>query len=255
MIGLPGKTIALSGGRVVIDGHVLPEPWLPPATRTTTTAGPSAAPYALHRPYRIPSGDVYVMGDNRPQSCDSRYWGPIPESAIVGKVDLRIWPSGGSPSSRPSTRLFVSSAGAGRVATRRAGRSTSRRWRTPCYRPDRAATRPRAPRPHAWWSRYQTHVWATPPRGRRGKDHPGQGVDPALNARRWVKKATTTSAAPPALRFTTTPGKASITPGGASIGDGRPSVMPSFFGNGVPLYPATGSGLAHGVRPLRVGLG
>ncbi len=32
------------------------------------------------------------MGDNRPESCDSRYWGPVHESTIVGKVDLRIWP-------------------------------------------------------------------------------------------------------------------------------------------------------------------
>ncbi len=32
------------------------------------------------------------MGDNRTVSCDSRYWGPIPESTIVGKVDMRIWP-------------------------------------------------------------------------------------------------------------------------------------------------------------------
>jgi signal peptidase I len=92
VIGLPGETISLSGGRVVINGHVLPEPWLPPAARTATTAGPSAAPYTLRRPYKIPSGDVYVMGDNRAQSCDSRYWGPIPQSTIVGKVDLRIWP-------------------------------------------------------------------------------------------------------------------------------------------------------------------
>jgi signal peptidase I len=46
----------------------------------------------LQRPFKIPAGDVYVMGDNRGVSCDSRYWGPIPESSIVGKVDLRIWP-------------------------------------------------------------------------------------------------------------------------------------------------------------------
>ena len=92
VIGLPGETIALSAGRVVINGRVLPEPWLPPATRTATIPGPSAAPYSLHRPYRVPSGDVYVMGDNRTESCDSRYWGPISESTIVGKVDLRIWP-------------------------------------------------------------------------------------------------------------------------------------------------------------------
>ncbi len=92
VIGLPDETISLSRGRVYINGHVLPEPWLPPATRTENYPGPSSEPYSLHRPYRIPAGDVYVMGDNREESCDSRYWGPVPESAIVGKVDLRIWP-------------------------------------------------------------------------------------------------------------------------------------------------------------------
>jgi len=92
VIGLPGDTVSLSAGRVSIDGRVLPEPWLPPAVRTQTTPGPSGAPYALHHPYRVPNGDVYVMGDNRLGSCDSRYWGPVPESTIVGKVDMRIWP-------------------------------------------------------------------------------------------------------------------------------------------------------------------
>ncbi len=92
VIGLPGETISLSGGRVVINGRVLPEPWLPASEQHTTYPGPSSAPYALHQPYRIPSGDVYVMGDNRMLSCDSRYWGPIKKSTIVGKVDVRIWP-------------------------------------------------------------------------------------------------------------------------------------------------------------------
>ena len=57
-----------------------------------TTPGPSAAPYSLHHAYTVPAGDVYVMGDNRTFSCDSRFWGPVAESSIVGKVDLRIWP-------------------------------------------------------------------------------------------------------------------------------------------------------------------
>ncbi|HSZ37299.1 MAG TPA: signal peptidase I [Acidimicrobiales bacterium] len=92
VIGLPGETISLSGGRVYINGHVLPEPWLPPATRTGTFPGPGNSAYSLHHPFRVPAGDVYVMGDDRGDSCDSRYWGPVPESAIVGKVDLRIWP-------------------------------------------------------------------------------------------------------------------------------------------------------------------
>jgi signal peptidase I len=92
VIGLPGETIALSGGQVYINGQVLAEPWLPVGAQQSTTPGPSNAPYALKHPYKIAAGHVYVMGDNRTVSCDSRYWGPILESSIVGKVDLRIWP-------------------------------------------------------------------------------------------------------------------------------------------------------------------
>jgi signal peptidase I len=92
VIGLPGETISLADGNVYINGDLLPEPFLPPNLRDDTYPGPSTAPYALHHAYRIPAGEVYVMGDNRPESCDSRYWGPIRESTIVGKVDMRIWP-------------------------------------------------------------------------------------------------------------------------------------------------------------------
>jgi len=92
VIGLPGETISLANGNVYINGHLLPEPFLPPNLRDDTYPGPANEPFALHHAYRIPAGEVYVMGDNRPDSCDSRYWGPIPESTIVGKVDMRIWP-------------------------------------------------------------------------------------------------------------------------------------------------------------------
>jgi signal peptidase I len=92
VIGLPGETISLGGGRVYINGKYLPEPWLPQSDQNVTEPGPGGTAYSLHRPYRIPSGYVYVMGDNRQFSCDSRYWGPVRESTIVGKVDLRIWP-------------------------------------------------------------------------------------------------------------------------------------------------------------------
>lgn len=92
VIGLPGETISLQDGSVYINGKFLPEPFLPKSVRTETYPGPSSAASSLHHPYKIPAGDVFVMGDNRPNSCDSRYWGPIQESTIVGKVDLRIWP-------------------------------------------------------------------------------------------------------------------------------------------------------------------
>jgi signal peptidase I len=92
VIGLPGQSVALSHGQVYINGKLLAEPWLTPQVQQATTPGPSNAPYALARPYKVPAGDLYVMGDNRTVSCDSRYWGPIRESSIVGKVDFRIWP-------------------------------------------------------------------------------------------------------------------------------------------------------------------
>jgi signal peptidase I len=92
VIGLAGQTVSLSDGHVLINGKLLAQTWLPPAVRTETYPGPSFAAYSLRHSYVVPQGDVYVMGDNRPESCDSRYWGPVPESTIVGKVDIRIWP-------------------------------------------------------------------------------------------------------------------------------------------------------------------
>jgi signal peptidase I len=92
VIGLSGETVSLSAGQVYINGKLLPEPWLPSVTQHATTPGPGAQPYALQRPFKVPAGEVYVMGDNRTESCDSRYWGPIEKSTIVGKVDLRFWP-------------------------------------------------------------------------------------------------------------------------------------------------------------------
>jgi signal peptidase I len=92
VIGLPGETISLADGRVYINGHVLTEPYLPSDARNDTYPGPSNAAYSLNHAYRIPAGEVFMMGDNRSQSCDSRYWGTVRESTIVGKVDMRIWP-------------------------------------------------------------------------------------------------------------------------------------------------------------------
>jgi signal peptidase I len=81
VIGLPGDTVSSSGGRVYINGKPLHEPWLPPGTVTTGIAT-----------QRIPPNEYFVMGDNRADSQDSRFFGPIPRSLIVGRVILRIWP-------------------------------------------------------------------------------------------------------------------------------------------------------------------
>ena len=95
VIGLPGETISLtkgSKGYVLIDGKRLDETWLPSSVQGMTFPGPAGTPYNLAKPYVIPANHYFVMGDNRTDSCDSRYWGPISRSLIVGKVDMRVWP-------------------------------------------------------------------------------------------------------------------------------------------------------------------
>jgi signal peptidase I len=95
VIGLPGETISLTKGSksyVEINGKRLNEPWLPSSAQGMSFPGPAGPNYSLNNPYKIPANHYFVMGDNRTESCDSRYWGPIPRSLIVGKVAVRIWP-------------------------------------------------------------------------------------------------------------------------------------------------------------------
>ena len=91
VIGLPGDTISAVDGRVYIDGKPLDEPWLPNPPPTTS---PSPLPnrFSLNHPYTVPAGDYYVMGDNRTDSEDSRYFGPISGNLIVGKMVFVVWP-------------------------------------------------------------------------------------------------------------------------------------------------------------------
>jgi signal peptidase I len=83
VIGLPGDEVSAHTGHVYIDHKLLPEPWLPKVGTTYTANFPTV---------KVPANDYFVMGDNRVDSCDSRIWGPVERSYIVGKVDLIIWP-------------------------------------------------------------------------------------------------------------------------------------------------------------------
>jgi signal peptidase I len=85
VIALPGQTIYSAGNALYINGHRLAEPYLP----ASDPLGPPIA--SAKHPYRVPPGEFYVMGDNRADSCDSRYWGPIQGSTIVGKAILVFW--------------------------------------------------------------------------------------------------------------------------------------------------------------------
>ncbi len=88
VIGLPGETISQRGSTIYIDGAPLDQPWLP------ALAGICALPGKLVQTTTIPPGQYYVMGDCRGDSDDSRYWGTVPASDIIGKVTAIVWRDG-----------------------------------------------------------------------------------------------------------------------------------------------------------------
>jgi signal peptidase I len=82
IVGLPGEVVSMRDGDVYIDGARLREPYLVAAYRGHETASWP----------RVPAGSYFVLGDNRAMSCDSRRWGVVPRSNIVGRAELRYWP-------------------------------------------------------------------------------------------------------------------------------------------------------------------
>jgi signal peptidase I len=81
VIGLPGETVEGHDGFVFVNGSVLIEPYLPKGTVTSDFG-----------PIRVEKGKLWVMGDNRGNSADSRVFGQIDQRAIVGRAILRVWP-------------------------------------------------------------------------------------------------------------------------------------------------------------------
>lgn len=81
IVGLPGETVSAVDGHVVIDGRRLVEPYLPEGLVTDDFG-----------PVTVPAGQVFVMGDNRTNSSDSRVIGTIEVDTIVGRAIARIWP-------------------------------------------------------------------------------------------------------------------------------------------------------------------
>jgi signal peptidase I len=85
VIGLPGETVSIKNGIVSIintahpDGIALDEAYVKLPKDDTET-------------YTLGQGEYYVMGDNRAQSADSRYWGPVPTKDLIGRPIIRLWP-------------------------------------------------------------------------------------------------------------------------------------------------------------------
>jgi signal peptidase I len=83
IIGLPGDHVTFSNGSVMINGVALPEDYIQQKTRCQRDEYCDVV---------VPQGDVFVLGDNRGNSSDSRVFGPVSVDSIIGKAWIGYWP-------------------------------------------------------------------------------------------------------------------------------------------------------------------
>jgi signal peptidase I len=86
VVGLPGDHLSIRDGHVYRNGVREKDSYI-------VSCG-SGGSCDFPAPITIPRGDYYMMGDNRPDSEDSRFWGPVPKSWIIGKAFFTYWPPG-----------------------------------------------------------------------------------------------------------------------------------------------------------------
>ncbi|AMP20584.1 hypothetical protein AZF37_04815 [endosymbiont 'TC1' of Trimyema compressum] len=86
VIGTPGDVIDIRNGKVYVNGSQLDESSYIPSNVRTESLG------SINFPYTVPDKSYFVLGDNRENSFDSRYWGPVPEKNIIGKPVMLYFP-------------------------------------------------------------------------------------------------------------------------------------------------------------------
>jgi signal peptidase I len=96
VIAGPGQSIYVANCKVYVNGkeltqRYLPEGWESPSSEYCTVWD-APGMLDLPDPYTVPAGHYFVMGDNRKDSDDSRYWGTVPANYLVGVAFVRIWP-------------------------------------------------------------------------------------------------------------------------------------------------------------------
>lgn len=89
VIATEGQTVSLKDGCVYVDGAKLAETYTQGSSYPLSN---TASNVSISYPYTVPTGCVWVMGDNRQNSSDSRYFGAIPTKSIFGKAVVTYWP-------------------------------------------------------------------------------------------------------------------------------------------------------------------